>query len=422
MAKSVPVRNDGLSGAGADPVMAPYWEHRPGVNREPTLPMERQVDELRPPLPMTDQARAQPPSSTPPQTDAAPNARELDVMHNLIEQLAAQLNAPAAGNPAGSAPSAYSIESVESSLTALRATAQSMRRPHVPGRLPVESVDDNHQQVDGVADRVDGNLAAPAAVASNYSRLAVITEAVSADRIDVLLDPIHGLADRKAKHFEIAIRLRSSDGDTLDASEYVSAAAGTGLLAKIDAAKLARTGRIAGRLQSRGTTASLFSNVAGESLTDDAFLDAFESVLAEQDNLPNRLVLTFAQADVRGFSDVHWDAIVTMSEIGIRFAVEAVTDLDMDFADLKAHGFEFVKLDAQVFLHGLPAADGPIPAPDLCRHLSNLGLGLVVGRIEDEMTMAKVLGFGVVFGQGALFGGPRPVKVDMSPAPNVVAA
>jgi cyclic-di-GMP phosphodiesterase TipF (flagellum assembly factor) len=87
-----------------------------------------------------------------------------------------------------------------------------------------------------------------------------------------------------------------------------------------------------------------------------------------------------------------------------------VTDLEMDFSRLRPLGFEFVKLDAQVFLEGMQAPGGCVPAADICRYLSEFGLTLIVGAIEDDWLLAKVMGFGVLLGKGTLFGGPRLIK------------
>ena len=106
---------------------------------------------------------------------------------------------------------------------------------------------------------------------------------------------------------------------------------------------------------------------------------------------------------------------------GFGFALEEVTDLDMDFAGMKAMGFEFVKLDAPVFLEGLPAPGGHVPASDICRHLSDLGLTLIVGRIEDDWLLARILGFGVLFAKGTLFGGPKLVKPEVFAQPAAAA-
>lgn len=248
---------------------------------------------------------------------------------------------------------------------------------------------------------------------SPYARLAVIAEAVAADRVELFLDPILGLEDRRARHFEVSVRLRDDLGVDIDTDDCASIIAGTGLLARIDAAKLTRTAAVADRLAARGTGASLFANLQAESLADNGFLDTFADTFVDKDPLCARLVLSFAQADVRDFTDVHWEAVSTMAELGFRFALEHVTDLDMDFELLKDSGFSFVKLDSGVFLEGMQAGEQMVPSNDICRHFADLGLGLVVGGIVDEIDLAKIMGFGVLLGQGTLFGAPRSVQVDV---------
>lgn len=470
------------------PVQASPWEqHKPGEMRaevpsrngaEPSGagPSPRPAAAAGaaagpPPLP-THQGRGAPPLPRRPASqadrempaDPGPSEHDLETMQNLIKQLAVQLNTPRSDVPpkaGGEArPSAASeawpqpsrapapralaprsdgridaspplppspepalpeptaaqaiatsvAESVATSVAALRATADSMRHAAEP--------------TSAAAPPPAPRGAPPVRDGSPYGRLVDVTEALAGERIDVLLDPIHALGDRKARHFEVSVRLRREDGSVMETGEWQPIAVGTGLLPQIDAAKLQRTARVAERLRQRGAAASLFSSLSAEALVDDVFLDAFESAFADHDGLASRLVLSFVQADVRRFSELQWDAIAAMGEIGLHFSLEAVTDLDMDFARLKAHGFDFVKLDAQVFLQGLPAAHGAIPAPDICRHLADAGLSLIVGRIDDEMALAKILGFGVLFGQGALFGGPRPVGLDgtRKPAPSHITA
>ena len=38
---------------------------------------------------------------------------------------------------------------------------------------------------------------------------------------------------------------------------------------------------------------------------------------------------------------------------------------------------------------------------------------LVVGGIEDDAQLARIFGFGVIYGQGQLFGGPRSIKPEV---------
>ena len=46
-------------------------------------------------------------------------------------------------------------------------------------------------------------------------QLARIAEAVAAERMEVLLEPIQGLSEGRARHYEVSIRLRTADGAVL---------------------------------------------------------------------------------------------------------------------------------------------------------------------------------------------------------------
>lgn len=161
-------------------------------------------------------------------------------------------------------------------------------------------------------------------------------------------------------------------------------AAGTGLLARLDAAKLASAAGILKRFRTNGSRACLFCAVAGESLVDDNFTGVFPEVLAADEVDDVRLVLAFAQAEARNFTAAHWHTITQVWKLGVTFALSEVTDLDMDFELLKAHGFDFIKLDTAVFIDGLPTPSGRVPAADICRHLADLELNLILGDTVAE--------------------------------------
>jgi len=342
-----------------------------------------------------------------PKTPTAP--LDLDTMQNLIQQLAGQLDhepalasAPAA-IPAPAEPIARPVGG--SPPPAPQATSVP---PFVRGRAILAPTQPPAGSVRTSSDAPPATDRAP----TPFGHLALIAEAVEARRMDVLLDPILALSDRRARHFELSVRLLTESGGIVEEAQFAPAAAGTGLLGRIDAEKLTRAADVLQRLRARGSAASLFSTVAGESLSDPGFASTFAHVLEAEEGNASRLVLTFQQAEVRNFTDAHWRAISDLSRIGLKFALASVTDLDMDFEILKRHGFDFIKLDAQVFLEGLPTPAGVVPAADICRHLAGMGLGLIVGGIVEEKDLARILGFGVLLGQGALFGGPRSVELE----------
>jgi cyclic-di-GMP phosphodiesterase, flagellum assembly factor TipF len=247
-------------------------------------------------------------------------------------------------------------------------------------------------------------------------KLGLISSALDEERFDVCLEAIIGLEDRRAQHYEVTVRLKDVGDNVRDTAR------GSGLLPLLDAVSVDQSARIAWKLEDRGKPGSLFSQINGESLESDRFLNRFADTYRHSETVASRLVLAFVQSDLRAFSAAHWATLRDMADLGFRFSLEDVTDLDLDFEALKQAGFAFVRLDAPVFLQGLPLAAGSVPASDICRYFDGLGLQVIVGRIADEEQYGQLIDSGVALGQGMLFGEARPVKADVLKSPQRAVA
>lgn len=238
---------------------------------------------------------------------------------------------------------------------------------------------------------------------------AAILAAINAQRIDVFLEPILDLADQRPQHYEVSIGLRTVSGATINLAQAANDLSGTGLLPLIDQTRIARAVQMARRLAERGKVGSVFTGLNGETLDDGAFQDTFTGNL-NVGAFPGQMVLTLQQDHVRLFTAADWQTLARLRAAGFAFALCDVTSLDMDFAALASFGFTFARLDAETFLIGLPLGEATVPPPDICRHMAQCGLTLIVGGILDDSQLLRIFGFGVLFGQGQLFGGARPVK------------
>jgi cyclic-di-GMP phosphodiesterase, flagellum assembly factor TipF len=336
----------------------------------------------------------------------------VEVIQDLIKKLADELNGPADRD---SEPGLTPEAKLARSIAALDTAARAMRAASPEKRLALEP-----PRASGATggDQAEDSREAPSAEPQEPARanlpaldtqIARIAEAVAAERFEVMIEPIHVLAEGRARHYEVSMRLRMADGISMEQEDYTRAAQDSDLLPYIDAARMLRAARVARRLAERGRQGSVLAAATGQSITDDGFLEtAGQQTPVEGGRV--RLVLAFSQADARAFTPAHAEALGTMAAAGFAFALEDVTDLEMDFGKLQAMGFAYVKLDAEVFLDGMQAPGGCIPAADICRYLSEFGLTLIVGAIEDDWLLAKVMGFGVLLGKGTLFGGPRLIK------------
>ena len=351
-------------------------------------------------------------------TEPAQPEMSVELIQDLIKKLADELNGtppPASDRAAKPEPANTTEAMISRSVAALQTTARTMQEPPAAPAPEAETgaAATTRTWWSSLNPRRPGESGLrPSAPPTLNPHVARIAEAIAAERMEVLLEPINALAEGRPRHFEVSVRLLTADGATLEQSELARAAKGSGLMPQIDAARMIRAARVARRLGERGRQGSVLTTVTGEALTDESFLDVATVQPGNEGQMG--LVLSFAQSEVRAFTPGHAEVLGTMAAGGFGFALDEVTDLDMDFGSLKAMGFQFVKLDAPVFLDGLPATGGRVPAADICRYLSDFGLTLIVGRIEDDWLLARILGFGVLFGKGALFGGPRLVKEEIA--------
>lgn len=388
------------------------WAFRPGDFKHPfELPAEQpkaetalpELGQLRPTFAEHGDATA---------SEQPAKSREADRIDAILKRLASQIHANAAER--------RSTEPPSSSAAAQPAEAPAAVAPEPIEKLAAEDPDSalssavdalrsTVEAMRGAAQAGPSTSAEPKTPASPVEvRIAAVAEALAAERADVFLSPILGLGDEQARHFEVSVQLRSEDGEVLPARDVATS---SGLLPLLDALNVRHAAGFALKLERRGRDGSVFSRVGGVSLEDDHFVQNVAGRHAQ--GIADRMVLSFAQDEMRGLGPAQLAALGDLGRLGFRFALQGVSDLDMDFEALNALGFEFVKLDAAVFQEGLACNGAHVPAADICSHFEDLGLAVIVSGIADGATRDRMLGCGVVFGQGALFGKPMPVPVSV---------
>jgi len=343
-------------------------------------------------------------SEKPAKGDAAPqpsgqSEADLEAVQGMLKKLAKEVDVAGNATGGGAALSEQRQESArKASVDALQTAAESMRAADVRAPLPAER-----------ARTPEAKGPLPPPIVPVHARLSALGEAISANRIDVLLDPISGLADAKAYHHEVIVRLRDPRGAILPGSLRDPALSKTGLTPLLDSTRLRRAAEVAASLSKTGHKGAVFVATTAESLNSNQFLDAFTDAYRDRKELVGELVLFFSQSEVAAFTRAQWGALTDMRDLGFRFGLEGVSDLNFELTALSPGGFAFVKLGADVFRKGLPTTGGLVPANDICRYLGDLGLTVIVGDIDQEAKRTTALDFGVPLGQGPLFGGPQSI-------------
>jgi len=343
---------------------------------------------------------------------------DVDVIQGMIRKFSQEIGLPDSKHRPGAEPSpgdkaeeaetlAQGEAVISASVGALRAAADEMRRPSEAGPTAIER---------GILPplRIDPESTAPQPppVGPGHTRIAAIADAIAGQKLDVYLEPILGLADRKARHYQVSLRLRSGPAASIGPEQYMEVVRSSGMLPLVDACRAARAAMVARHLDERASAGCLFVSVSAESLSSERFLSEFAEICRQSPRLRERLVFSIAQNELRGLSTAQWTTVKQLAGSGFRFAIEDATGLDLDLPDLRSAGFAYMRVAARALVDGLSSLDGPVPAADLTRRAAGTGLTLIAVGLESEEQLDGVLGSGVPLGQGSLFGPPRPVKAE----------
>jgi cyclic-di-GMP phosphodiesterase TipF (flagellum assembly factor) len=241
--------------------------------------------------------------------------------------------------------------------------------------------------------------------------VAIMKAAIEDSRIDLYLQPVVTLPQRKVRYYEAMTRLRTEDGTLILPSDFLPHAEKSALIPKIDNVQLFRCVQVLRRLLLKNREIGLFCNVSVQTLNDPEVYRQFFDFLEANRALAPSLTLEFTQGALREMGPLEQESLASLIALGFRFSMDHVTDLRIGPRDLSDLGVRFVKVPASLLLSKSGSA-ADIHAADLSDLLGRHGISLIAERIETEAVVVDLLDYDVRFGQGFLFSPPRPVRAE----------
>ena len=242
--------------------------------------------------------------------------------------------------------------------------------------------------------------------------VAAIREAIEANRMDLYLQPVVTLPQRKVRFYEALTRLRTASGEQLLAEDFIPHAEAAGLMPKIDNLLVFRCVQILRRLLMKNRDIGLFCNLSGSTLGDPDLFPQFSEFMEANRAIAPALVFEFKQQAYRTMGPLEYESLASLSGRGFRFSMDHVTDLRMEPRELSDRGFRYLKVPGAMLLKGAILSSGDIHPADLSDLLARYQIDLIAERIESESAVVDLLDFDVRFGQGFLFSQPRPVRAE----------
>ena len=246
----------------------------------------------------------------------------------------------------------------------------------------------------------------------------LVRDALLENRIELHLQPIVQLPQRKTAFYEGFTRLKDSSGRLILPQEFIPAAEQAGLMSTIDNVLLFRCVQIVRKLMKQDRRVGIFCNLSPSALADDSFFLQFLDFMRENRDLAGSLIFEIPHASYEARTSVEARAMGKLVDLGFRFSIDRVTSAAIDLPDLERAGVRYVKISARIITEQISkggvrpksAITRELAATDVAAVFQRYGIDLIAERVESEDEVLEVLDLDVPFGQGHLFGAPRAIK------------
>jgi cyclic-di-GMP phosphodiesterase, flagellum assembly factor TipF len=283
--------------------------------------------------------------------------------------------------------------------------------------LPVESAET--AETEDSAELVEPEAPSTRAASGRFRGMeqaeivALIARAIEANRVDLFLQPVVTLPQRKVRYYEAVTRLRGEDEAQYAPEDYRAFAESAGLTPAIDNLMVFRSVQVVRRLTNKNREVGLFCAMSGATLVNAAVFREIGDFLEANRALAQFIVFQFPQSAVRAMGPIETEALAGLAALGFRFSIDQVGDLRIEPRELAERGFRFIKVPASLLLSRAAQPGADIHPADFSDLLGRFGIDLIAEKIERESTVVDLLDYDVRFGQGPLFSPPRPVRTEV---------
>ncbi|MBI1682076.1 flagella assembly cyclic-di-GMP phosphodiesterase TipF [Caulobacter hibisci] len=319
------------------------------------------------------------------------------------------------------------IEKIDARMTTLVETvAEDAEKRSAELTTEVHQLEDLMQRM---SERLESQLTHQVAAARHDARsrpvaapvdamLEIVQDALAENRVDLYLQPVVSLPQRRTVFYESFSRLRDETGRVMMPAEYLAVAESQGLMTAIDNLLLFRCVQIVRRLAKQDRKVGIFCNISLASLADESFFPQFLEFLQGHKDLAGSLIFELGQTAFNQRGPVEARHMARLASLGFQFSLDKVVDLDLDFQDLARADVKFVKVGAQLILEQLEEQDGKLVlsslpdlnAADFAALMRRYGVEVIAEKVEAERQIAEILDLDIGYGQGHLFGEPRAIR------------
>lgn len=240
--------------------------------------------------------------------------------------------------------------------------------------------------------------------------LDAVRDALNNNRVELHVQPIVTLPQRRIRFFELLARPRDAEGNSYPAAACLQALDAAGLRAEFDALMLLRGVQMVRKLEQRAKDVGFFLNLSPDMLAQvETFNPLYDFLQREREHAAN-IVLEFSYEGVRELDRNGLYRLGQLSALGFALSLDGIDRLDLDFPALARLGVRFLKINAGCFTDPAVVARATVDPADLAEICRRHDLLPVLAKVERESELLQLADLNLPFGQGLLFGPPKMAK------------
>lgn len=237
-----------------------------------------------------------------------------------------------------------------------------------------------------------------------------LEDVLTRDELDVFYQPIVELGSTLPIAFEALLRWDHPARGMIAPSEFISLAEESGDIIDIGRWVLERSCRtLSTQLAPRGDR-GLSVNISPVQLSDRALKGQIASVLEATGIEPDRLILEVTEGVLISDIDTFRRRLVDLKELGVKIAVDDFGAGYSSLTHLQNFPIDVLKIDQSFVSMVGSKEDRSAVVVAIIGLCESLGITAIAEGIETEEQRSALVETGCRFGQGYLFGRPRPAE------------
>lgn len=236
-----------------------------------------------------------------------------------------------------------------------------------------------------------------------------IQEALENDQFVLHSQPVLDLREGKVRYWELLIRMVGADGGLIPPADFLEIAENFGLIHRIDRWVVRNAIHLVHQQQQAGEQVCVAVNLSAKAFSDPELLPLIREELKVRAVAPSALVFEITESVAIMDTDLARAFIMTLKEMGCRFAIDDFGVGFSSFDYLKRLPIDFLKIDGS-FIRNV--AKDPVDqrlVKAMVEVATGLGIQTVAEFVEDASTMELLKAVGVDMVQGYHIGRPNQV-------------